>query len=113
MGWGLIWSSQLALFIIIPLMVIWLFTIVDLFRRANLGGLGKSLWLLAILLLPVLGTVLYYVFRPLQVPRSRRPTERSSSALESRDTMLVDMHGRGVITGDEYEADRSPRGRSV
>ena len=84
-----------------------------LVRRANLGALGKSLWLLAILLLPVLGTVLYYVFRPLQVPRSRRPTERSSSALESRDTMLVDMHGRGVITSDEYEADRSPRGRSV
>jgi hypothetical protein len=77
MEWGIFWAAQLALFIFIPLMVIWLFAIVDLFGRADIGGFGKALWLLAILFLPILGTLMYYAFRP--VARSYVWEPRSTS----------------------------------
>jgi hypothetical protein len=64
MNWEVFWAIMLGLFIFIPLLLIWLFAIVDLFGRADLGGFAKALWLLAILFLPILGTIGYYLFRP-------------------------------------------------
>jgi hypothetical protein len=64
MDWDLFWGVMLALFVWLPLMLIWLFAIVDLFGRHDIGGLAKVLWLLAILFMPILGTLVYYLVRP-------------------------------------------------
>ena len=70
MNWGVFWSILLVLFIFLPLLMIWIFAIVDLFGRMDIGGLAKVLWLLAIVFIPILGTVGYFIFRPL-MPESR------------------------------------------
>ncbi len=64
MDWTVFWGIMLTLFVFVPLLMIWLFAVVDLFGRADVGGLGKMLGLLAILFLPMLGTLMYYAFRP-------------------------------------------------
>ena len=64
MDWAFFWAFNLVLFLVIPLLLIWLFAIVDLFGRHDIGGFAKVLWLLAILFLPILGTLVYYLARP-------------------------------------------------
>ncbi len=64
MDWAFFWAFNLVLFLVIPLLLIWLFAIVDLFGRHDIGGFAKVLWLLAILFLPILGTLVYYLVRP-------------------------------------------------
>lgn len=102
MDWDLFWGIMLALFVWIPLLLIWLFAIVDLFGRQDIGGFAKALWLLAILFLPILGTLLYYLFRP-AVPASYMRYDSGSE----RDATLADLHQRGVISADQYETERS------
>jgi hypothetical protein len=49
-------------FILIPLIVVWLLGIVDIVRR-DFGRATKAAWILIVVLLPVLGTILYFVLR--------------------------------------------------
>jgi hypothetical protein len=60
----------LAVLIVIPLLLIWVLTLVDLFRRQDLSTGGKVLWALVVLILPVIGVIIYFVARPPQ------PTDR-------------------------------------
>ena len=64
MDWTVFWGAMLIGLVFLPLLMIWMFAIVDLFGRADIGGFGKVLWLLAIVFLPILGTLVYYAFRP-------------------------------------------------
>ena len=52
----------LATLIAIPLLIIWLLTLVDIIRRADLGAGSKVLWALLALVLPVLGP--HHLLRP-------------------------------------------------
>jgi hypothetical protein len=63
----------LAVLIAIPLLLIWVLTLVDLFRRHDLPTGGKVLWALVVLILPVLGVIIYFVARPAQ------PTDRAAT----------------------------------
>jgi hypothetical protein len=56
----------LPVLIAIPLLLIWVLTLVDLARRHDLNGWRKVLWALVVLLVPVLGVIVYFVARPPQ-----------------------------------------------
>jgi hypothetical protein len=56
----------LAVLIAIPLLLIWVLTLVDLVRRHDLSGSRKVLWALVVLLVPVVGVIVYFVARPPQ-----------------------------------------------
>ena len=58
------WDVMLFCFIWIPLMMIWFFLIFDVFRRRDLNGWSKALWLLAIMFLPWIGSIGYMILRP-------------------------------------------------
>jgi hypothetical protein len=58
--WDLFW----LFLIFIPLTILWLYTVVDIFRRPDEGGLTKFLWLSLILFLPLLGMLIYFIARP-------------------------------------------------
>jgi hypothetical protein len=58
------WDVFFLLFIFIPLVMVWVFAIFDNFTRRDLSGWGKAAWLVAIIILPFLGTLLYLIFRP-------------------------------------------------
>ena len=56
----------LAVLIAIPLLLIWVLTLVDLARRHDLNGSRKVLWALVVLLVPVVGVIVYFIARPPQ-----------------------------------------------
>jgi hypothetical protein len=63
----------LAILIAIPLLLIWALTLVDIVRRHDLRTSSKVLWALAVLFVPVIGAIVYWVARPPQ-PTDRRAT---------------------------------------
>ena len=66
----------LLLFIFIPLTLLWLFALIDIFARPDVSGWGKAGWILVILLIPWLGALIYIATRPSDVEQDVRATER-------------------------------------
>jgi uncharacterized RDD family membrane protein YckC len=58
------WDVMLFFFLWIPLVMVWFFCMFDVFTRRDLSGAGKALWLLAIVILPWIGTFAYVIARP-------------------------------------------------
>lgn len=58
------WDWMFLFFIIIPMMIAWIYTAIDIFARGDISGLAKFLWLLLILFLPILGMLIYFMARP-------------------------------------------------
>jgi Phospholipase_D-nuclease N-terminal len=60
----------LAALIAIPLLLIWVLTLVDLVRRHDLNGSRKVLWALVVLFVPVVGVIVYelYILRVAYAP---------------------------------------------
>ena len=61
---------MLFVLIAIPLLLIWVLAVVDLVRRHDLTTAHKVLWGLAVLLVPIVGAIVYFVARP-PVPEDR------------------------------------------
>ena len=50
--------------IYIPLILLWVFTLSDLARRKDISGGAKGLWAVAVVLLPLIGMLIYFITRP-------------------------------------------------
>jgi hypothetical protein len=60
---GVFWTIIIfAVVVLLLFFIIWCF--VDNFRRRDHGALAKTLWTIAILLLPFIGAIVYLLFRP-------------------------------------------------
>ena len=64
--WGLgevLWAMLVFFFWV---SAIWLFiwVVMDIFARPDIGGGAKAIWLLVVFLLPVLGGLIYLIARP-------------------------------------------------
>lgn len=81
------WEVFWLLLIFIPLLVVWTLAVVDIFRRDDLAGAPKALWLVVVIVLPFLGTLVYLIFRP-------RAATRDEHVL----AILSDLHDRGVLS---------------
>ena len=117
MNW---WDVLWILFIVIPLIMLWGFALVDLFGRHDIGGWAKAAWLFAIIFFPVLGTLLYVIFRPRYIDESyfdRRSAnqvagqwdERMAPTSASRAeqlSVLSQLHDSGKLTDQEYTAEK-------
>jgi Phospholipase_D-nuclease N-terminal len=66
----------LLLVFIIPVVLLWGYALVSLIGRHDLGIGPKLLWLLAILVLPIIGAVLYFMLRPAPQEQNRRAQAR-------------------------------------
>ena len=58
------WDFFFVVFIAIPLFISWIYTVVDIFMRPDVGALGKFGWLLLVLFIPILGMLIYFIARP-------------------------------------------------
>jgi hypothetical protein len=61
---------------LIPVLILWGYAIVSLVGRHDLGLGAKLIWLLAILLLPLIGSILYFMLRPAPQEQNRRAQAR-------------------------------------
>ena len=93
-------------------MVIWMFITVfaDIFRRHDLSGIAKALWIFLIFILPLIGILIYFVARPADataeqdaelVAAQRRAAGYSASAeIEKAQQLLAS----GTITQAEFDS---------
>jgi predicted membrane channel-forming protein YqfA (hemolysin III family) len=96
------WEFFLLLVVFIPLAIIWVAAVFDLFKRHDLSGVAKALWLLAIVLFPVVGVVVYLIARP-KPPATVVGTAGPSDQSVAQDLgQLQDLYQSGAITDDEY-----------
>jgi len=91
---------------------------IDLFRRKDMKGWQKALWVIGIILVPLIGILVYLVIygnemkvHALQEDQQNEQAVRnyirwaagSSSSPADELTRLADLRDRGVITEDEFQ----------
>lgn len=60
------WTVFIILIVWIPLILLWVYTLVELFRnREHFAGWQIALWLLFILILPLIGAASYLIYQGL------------------------------------------------
>ena len=113
---GLFWTF-LYWFIWIAWIMVVFRVFVDIFRSHDLGGWGKALWSLFVLLVPFLGVFVYLIARGGSM--NRRDMEEAQQREDAfrgyaRDvagsggpadelSKLAELRDRGVISDDEFE----------
>ncbi len=118
------WQVFLMLMIFVPLIMLWVFTLVDLFQRADLSGTAKALWAVAIVLLPLIGMLIYFILRDSETtayaesPVESRPSPAATPSSESEDwspgaadvadqlERLADLRDRSILTDDEFQREK-------
>jgi Phospholipase_D-nuclease N-terminal len=91
----------------------------DIFRSADLGGVGKALWLILVIVLPWLGVIVYLISRgggmherELAQMRARRPVQVSYANQVSGErgdmsgpsTAEASMLAAGGLTPEQFDA---------
>ena len=66
------WENFFLFLIFLPLAMMWGFALVDIFRRDDISGFSKALWVVCVILVPFLGTLIYLVTRPVGATRDER-----------------------------------------
>lgn len=108
------------------LWILWIFLLLrilgDVFRSRDLGGWGKAIWTIVLILLPYLGVLVYLIVRggSMHEREARRAEEademmrdyvRSAAGTSASPAdelaKLADLHARGALTDDEFQAQKS------
>lgn len=110
------WETFFLFLIFLPLALIWGFALVDIFRRDDLGGGWKAVWVACVILVPFFGTLIYLITRPAGATREERvaidEASRDFVARYSPDSsanelkVLADLHDRGKLTDAEFAAEK-------
>lgn len=108
--WDFMWALLVFYF---WFMFIWIFISIigDIFRREDVSGIGKAVWLFILVVLPFLGSLVYLIARPKMTPQDKRilaeteerqrrlvgfsPAEEIAKAQQLRDS--------GAINDAEFE----------
>jgi ABC-type multidrug transport system fused ATPase/permease subunit len=106
------------------LMVLWIWlaimVFVDIFRSHDMGGLAKALWVIFVVIFPFLGIFIYIIARGGKMhERAEAEAARQQKAFNSyvRHTAgsanadelakLADLRDKGVLTSEEFEAQKA------
>src|SRR5690349_3559237 len=116
--WSMIWFFLFFIWI-------WLLIVVfsDIFRSDDMGGWGKALWCIFIIVLPYLGVLIYLI------ARGGKMQQHAMSAAQAQDAAarqyiqsvsggggasaadeiarLADLKAKGVLTEEEFQAGKS------
>ena len=111
------WNAFFLFLIYIPLIFVWGFAVLDIFRRDDTSGFGKAMWLVVVILLPFIGTLIYLLLRPAgATPEERERIDAASRQFVERYTpstpaedlaMIADLHDRGKLTDAEFASEKA------
>jgi hypothetical protein len=97
-------------------LVVW--TLLQIFRRRDMSGWAKALWVVFVIFIPLLGVLSYLIVRGgqlanEQVDEYRAPQDEAARAYgrheasgpQSADELakLADLRDRGIITDEEFQ----------
>jgi uncharacterized membrane protein len=95
-------------------MFIWIFISLfgDIFRRDDLSGGWKAIWIVVLVLLPFLGALIYIVSRPkataqdIQMMARAEAAQKAAAGVSTADelTKLQELKAAGTISDAEFEA---------
>jgi hypothetical protein len=60
------WAGFLLLIIYLPIILMWGFTLWDLFHRRYMAWWKLVLWLFFIIFFPIIGSIVYWIARPVR-----------------------------------------------
>jgi hypothetical protein len=111
------WESFFLFLLFLPLAMMWAFALLDIFRREDIGGWSKALWVTCVILVPFFGTLIYLVSRPAGATREERAmiedanrefVARYSPANGASElAALADLHDRGKLTDSEFASEKA------
>ena len=110
------WENFFLFLIFLPLAMIWAFALIDIFRRDDIGGGWKAVWVACVILVPFFGTLIYLITRPAGATKEERamideasrdfekyPPSSTASELQ----VLSDLHDRGKLTDEEFATEKA------
>ena len=119
---GLFWT-MLWIFIFVAWIFLLIRVFADIFRSHDMGGWGKALWCILIIIFPILGTLIYLI------ARGRGMTERDMAIAQQQEqafrsyvqetaaaggtsaadelSKLADLRSKGVISDAEFEQQKA------
>ena len=95
-------DSWLVPFVVaVPAYLLIGYTIFDIVRRPNFAIIRKGVWIIAVVILPVVGTFLYLLARPFEDPAhvTLRGNDRAHAIVD-----LLAQHASGSISDDEFKS---------
>jgi hypothetical protein len=117
---GLFWS-MLIFFLWIAWFVLLFKVFADIFRSHDLGGWGKALWSIFVIIVPFLGVFIYVIARggsmterDVEAAQANEAAFRSyvqdaagSTSAADELSKLSDLHARGVINDAEFQQQKA------
>lgn len=105
------WNVFFILLVFIPLVMLWVFALVDLFQRTDLSGWAKALWAVAIVLFPLLGLLIYFITRPPtaeeEAAAQRSYQQQTAQSVPDQLEKLSALHDKGALTDEEYQQQKA------
>lgn len=104
------WEFFFLLLIFVPLLMLWIFTLGDLARRTDISGLARGLWAVAVVLLPVIGMLVYFLTRPDSPEMAPKPDVGTSQIMADSPSdstidqleKLAELHKSGTLSAEEF-----------
>ena len=92
----------------------WVFisVVADIFRRDDIHGWKKAMWLLLIIILPLIGVLIYVIARPkvtaqdVRMLTQAQAAQQAAAGVSTSDELakLKELHTQGVLSDSEYES---------
>jgi Na+-transporting methylmalonyl-CoA/oxaloacetate decarboxylase gamma subunit len=109
--WDILWS-MVVFFFWFMLIWIWITCLGDLFRRNDLSGGSKAIWIVVLIFLPLLGCLIYMIARPKVTPQDVQMMAQAEAATKAAGGVstadelakLAQLRDAGAITIPEYES---------
>ena len=112
--WDIFWSA-IWFFFLFMFLIIFINIFVDIFRRNDLSGGMKAIWIIALVFLPFLGALIYIVTRPkvtaqdVQMIAQAEAAQKAAAGVSKADelTKLQQLKDSGAITDAEFQSLKS------
>ena len=108
--WDFFWTMAIIFFWIIAIMI-WFQVFMDLFRRDDVTGGMKAVWIIALIIVPWLTALVYIITRPKVTASDVQGMVRMEAAgaaaakVSTADELakLAELKDKGVINDAQYE----------
>jgi Phospholipase_D-nuclease N-terminal/Short C-terminal domain len=111
MNW--FWHALWIALVVIPVTILWISCVIDLFMRRDLSGWAKLAWLVGILVVPLFGALAYLLFRPSVAMFGGEGVVAGTDVYPGGGSTaeelakLDDLRGRGVINEQEFASQKA------